>query len=112
MIKRKLRYSYHGKMRTIQRVGIKDDKKVLEKFLREVHYHSVSYRSHFIPSETLRYIHCKINNKIPDFHKMSSWRIYKGKYLFLFSRSLKLLTVLELPVRYQLNANDLQLKRF
>lgn len=85
--------SEHAKQRIKERLGITDKREIKE--LTKVAYHKgMCMKKHYIPKATLWWIDRKVNQSY--FGRCSNWRIHKG-CLFLFSKTLTLVTVIEIP---------------
>lgn len=100
--------SEHAKQRIKERIGIEDKRKIKE--LTKAAYHSgLSMKKHYIPKNTLKWIDRKVNNNY--YGRCSQWRIY-GEHLFLFSKTLTLVTVIEIPKNLQIKKDKKSLERW
>ena len=88
-----LQCSEHAKQRIKERMGITENGKI-KKLTKEAYHTGLCMKKNYIPMDTLKYIKRKVETNY--FGRCSAWRIYNG-YLFLFSKSLTLVTVYELP---------------
>src|SRR5574344_1471805 len=88
-----LQCSEHAKQRIKERMGITENGKI-KKLTKEAYHTGLCMKKNYIPMDTLKYIKRKVDTNY--FGRCSAWRIHNG-YLFLFSKSLTLVTVYELP---------------
>lgn len=87
-----LQASLHAKQRIKERMGV-EDKREIKELVKSAYHKGLCMKKNYIPRATLWYVDRKVNNY---FGRASQWRIYKG-HLFLFNKTLTLLTVYELP---------------
>ena len=85
--------SGHAKIRIKERMGI-TDKREIKAITKKVFYKGLCMKRNYIPRDTLKWIDNKVNDNY--FGRGNNWRIYK-EYLFLYSKSLMLITVLDIP---------------
>lgn len=87
-----LKASVHAEQRIKERMNI-EGKKQIKKTVKEAYHNGIFIKTHYIPKKTLKWIDKKVNSY---FGRCSQWRIYKS-HLFLFSKSLTLVTVISIP---------------
>lgn len=89
----KLQCSEHAKNRIKERLGV-TDKAQIKQLTKDAYHKGMCMKRNFIPKETLTYITRKVQGNY--FNRCSQWRIYEGN-LFLYSKTLTLVTVYGLP---------------
>ena len=99
-----LQCSEHAKTRIKERMGI-TDKREIKELVKNAYHKGMCLKRNYIPKATLWYVNRKVDSY---FGRCSQWRIYKGN-LFLYSKTLTLVTVYELPKNLQPKKD---LKRF
>lgn len=85
--------SRHAEMRIKERMGI-NAKREIENVVKKAYRDGICIQKDYIPGDTLKWIDYKVNKAYCG--RAKNWRIYKGK-LFLFSRDLTLVSVLDIP---------------
>lgn len=88
-----LQCSEHAKQRIKERMSIENKREVKE-LTKNAYHKGLCMKKNFIPTSTLWWVDKKVNRNY--FGRCSQWRIYKG-HLFLFSKTLCLVTVIEIP---------------
>lgn len=87
-----LQCSEHAKQRIKERIGITDKRQIKE--ITKTAYHcGLCMKKNYIPKQTLHWIKKKVDSY---YGRCSQWRIHK-EHLFLFSKNLTLVTVIEIP---------------
>lgn len=99
--------STHSELRIKERLGIQGKREIKE-VNKNAYHKGLNIKKHYIPKATLWFIDRKVNNY---FGRCNTWRIYKD-HLFLYSRSLTLVTVIPLPLHLQIKKNAEELKRW
>ncbi len=85
--------SEHAKQRIRERMGI-EGKIQIKETVKKAYNSGLCMKKHYIPKSTLWWVDKKVNRNY--FGRCSRWTIYKG-FLFLFTRDLTLVTVIEMP---------------
>lgn len=92
-----LKCSEHSKQRIKERLGI-TDKRQIKEVTRKAYHQGMCIKKHYIPRNLLKWIDYKVNKTY--FGRCSQFRVYKN-CLFLFSKNLTLVTVLQVPQHLQ-----------
>lgn len=88
-----LQCSEHAKTRIKERLGV-EDKRQIKEMVKNAYHRGICMKRNYIPRTTLTWISKKVNANY--FGRCSHWRIY-NEHLFLFSKTLTLVTVLDIP---------------
>ena len=102
-----LKTSLHSEQRIRERMGISDKRKIKE-VCKNAYHNGLCMKKHYIPKATLWWIDKKVKNY---FGRCNNWRIYNS-HLFLFSKSLTLVTVIEIPKGLRINKDKKDLERY
>ena len=89
--------SDHAKNRIKERMGV-EGKAQIKEIVKSAYHQGLWIKKNYIPKSTLWWIDKKVNRNY--FGRCSNWRIYNN-YLFLFNRTLTLITVIEIPQNLQ-----------
>ena len=103
-----LKCSTHAKERIKERMNIQDKRQIKE-LTRKAYHNGMCMKKHYFPKGLLRWIDYKVNQSY--FGRCSQFRVYQN-YLFLFSKNLTLVTVLEIPQKLQVKKSIDELKRW
>ena len=103
-----LRCSEHAKIRIKERMGI-EGKKEIKEITKSAYHKGLSMKKHYLPRNLLNWVDNKVNKKYHG--RCSQFRIYEGN-LFLFSKSLTLVTVIPVPRKLQPKKPAYELVRY
>lgn len=103
-----LKCSEHAKIRIKERMGITGKREVKD-LTRNAFHKGLSMKKHYLPRNLLNWVDNKVNKKYHG--RCSQFRIYNGN-LFLFSKSLTLVTVIPVPKKLQPQKANYELIRY
>lgn len=102
----KLQSSKHAENRIKERMGIVGKKQIKE-LVQNSYRKGTTFHKHYIPKATLTWVSYKVNDK---YFGRCDWRIYQN-FLFLYSRSLTLVTVIEVPKHLRIVKTNKELEK-